>query len=132
MRAHQLNAQGVIVNTIMVASLDFMPGLVDASIGGQMGDRVVNGALVPMPPAPRVPQVVSLRQAKRALLQQGKYAAVEAVIDSLPSPQQEEARIDWTSASDVEYDSPMVAFMVQVLPLSESEKDDLFILAATL
>lgn len=33
MRAHVIE-NGVVVNTIMVESLDFMPGLVEANVGG--------------------------------------------------------------------------------------------------
>lgn len=47
MRAHQLDANGVIINTIVVDSLDVIPGLVDASIGGQIGDKIVGGVVVP-------------------------------------------------------------------------------------
>lgn len=47
MRAHVLNEQGEIVNTVEVASLDVIPGLVDASIGGQIGDSLVEGVVVP-------------------------------------------------------------------------------------
>lgn len=46
--AHVLDDNWKITNTIVVKSLDF-PGLrlVDASIGGNSGDRIVNGAVVP-------------------------------------------------------------------------------------
>jgi len=49
MNAHQLDDDGVIINTIVVESLDVFPSLVDASIGGQRGDSVVNGAVIPKP-----------------------------------------------------------------------------------
>jgi hypothetical protein len=51
MKAHQLDENGYIVNTIIVDSLDALPGLtlVDASIGGQIGDRIVDGLIVPQP-----------------------------------------------------------------------------------
>lgn len=48
MRAHVLN-NGVIANTIEVDSLGIIPGLVGASIGGTIGDSIVNGAVVPKP-----------------------------------------------------------------------------------
>lgn len=38
MRAHMLDAESIIINTIIVDSLDFMPGLIDASNGGEIGD----------------------------------------------------------------------------------------------
>lgn len=50
MRAHVLDQYGKIINTIVVKSLDFMPGLVDASIGGTIGDSVINGQLIPAQP----------------------------------------------------------------------------------
>jgi hypothetical protein len=58
MRAHVLSA-GVIVNTIEVDSLDAMPGLVDADIGGSIGDSIAGGVVVPKPG----PSIASLRAA---------------------------------------------------------------------
>lgn len=49
MNAHQLDAGSVIINTIVVESLDILPNLVDASIGGVIGDKIVGGVLVPKP-----------------------------------------------------------------------------------
>jgi hypothetical protein len=49
MRAHFVSDSGVIMNTIEVESLDFMPGLVDAAIGGTIGDSIINGMLVKAP-----------------------------------------------------------------------------------
>jgi hypothetical protein len=42
MRAHQIE-NGVVVNTIEVESLDFLPNLVDAENGGTIGDLYENG-----------------------------------------------------------------------------------------
>lgn len=50
MRAHLLDENGKITNTIDVPSLDFLPNLVDALIGGGIGDSVINGVLVPREP----------------------------------------------------------------------------------
>jgi hypothetical protein len=44
MRAHQIE-NGVVVNTIEVESLDFMPGLIEATQGG-IGDRYENGQFI--------------------------------------------------------------------------------------
>lgn len=49
MRAHVLSNIGEITNTIVVDDLDIIPGLVDASIGGTIGDSIINGAVVPKP-----------------------------------------------------------------------------------
>lgn len=51
MRAHQLDANGVIVNTIIVASLDDFPNVIDASIGGEVGDSIIEGVVMPRAPA---------------------------------------------------------------------------------
>lgn len=52
MRAHQLGANGEIINTVVVDSLDFLPGLVDAAIGGEIGDSVIDGVLHKKSPPP--------------------------------------------------------------------------------
>lgn len=64
MNAHQLDADGVILNTIVVDSLTVFPHLVSASIGGSIGDKVVNGAVVPKPTAaPTIGQYTAAIQA---------------------------------------------------------------------
>lgn len=45
MRAHIIE-NGVVVNTIIVDSLDVIPGLVDAEGGGSIGDHVIDGKFV--------------------------------------------------------------------------------------
>jgi hypothetical protein len=52
MNAHQLDANGVIINTIVVESLDFMPGLIEAT-GGGIGWTYANGVFT-APPEPEV------------------------------------------------------------------------------
>jgi len=47
MRAHKVDGSGLIINTIIVDSL--YGGLIDASIGGGIGDSIINGVLVPAP-----------------------------------------------------------------------------------
>jgi hypothetical protein len=84
----------------------------------------------PAPPA--VPQSVTMRQARLALLASGKYAGVDAAIDSLPSPQKEAARIEWDYASDVERNSPTVTMLGTALDLDDGALDALFTTAAGL
>ena len=55
MRAHIIE-NGIVVNTIEVQSLDVLPGLVDASIGGAIGDRYEDGNFVPPAPPPEPSQ----------------------------------------------------------------------------
>ena len=54
MNAHQLDANGVIINTIVVESLDFMPNLIEATEGG-IGWTYANGVFT----APTEPEVVA-------------------------------------------------------------------------
>lgn len=49
MNAHQLGANGVILNTIVVDSLNVFPNLIDASVGGTAGDTW-NGAAIVIKP----------------------------------------------------------------------------------
>jgi hypothetical protein len=51
MRAHIIK-NGVVVNTIEVESLDFMPGLIEATVGAP-GWTYANGVFTP-PPEPEV------------------------------------------------------------------------------
>lgn len=46
MNVHQLDAKGVILNTIVVDSLDVFPNLIDASLGGTAGDTWNGTAIV--------------------------------------------------------------------------------------
>lgn len=79
------------------------------------------------PPTP-VPQVVTMRQANRALLAAGLLDAVDAAIAQSPR----EARIDWERAQDVERSNPLVASLAASLGLSDAQLDELFVAAAAL
>lgn len=91
---------------------------------------VVDAGLPPAPP--RVPESVTMRQARLALLSAGKYQAVIDAIDALPSPQKEAAQIEWEFSSVVERYRPFVKMLGTAIELTEDEMDDLFIHAATL
>lgn len=81
---------------------------------------------------PAVPQEVSMRQARLALLARGVLGQVDAAIESLPSPRQDAARIEWDYSSVVARNSPLVVMMGAALELTDSELDQLFITAAEL
>lgn len=74
----------------------------------------------------RVPDRVTMRQARLALLRAGRLDAVTATIAALQSPQREAAQIEWEFAADVERASPVVAMIAANLPLSAAELDALF------
>lgn len=57
MRAHVIR-NDVVVDTIEVESLDFMPGLIDGSVGG-IGWRMVEGKLIEPAPTPQTPEEIN-------------------------------------------------------------------------
>ena len=85
-----------------------------------------------LPEPPYVPSVVSMRQARLALLGAGLLSSIDAAIDSLPSPQTEAARIEWEYATEVQRSSGVVPMMVAALGLDDAALDALFIEAAAL
>jgi hypothetical protein len=83
------------------------------------------------PPTP-VPEAVTMRQARLALLGAGLLSQVDAAIASLPSPQKEAAAIEWEYAQEVQRHNGLVPAMAQALGMTEAQLDDLFMQAATL
>ena len=84
---------------------------------------------VPVEP-PVVPEAITMRQARLALLAADLLDSVDAAISSLPSPQREAARIEWEYATEVRRDSPTMALIGAALGLTEEQIDALFIDAA--
>lgn len=80
----------------------------------------------------QVPVVVSMRQARLALLEIGKYSQVAAAIAMLPSPDKEKAEIEWQYSNEVQRHNSFVSLLGPGLGLTEQGIDDLFILAKTL
>lgn len=81
---------------------------------------------------PTIPSVVTMRQARLALLQQNLLQQVQFSIDSLPSPQKEAAQIEWDYSSEVHRDKPFVQLLGAALGLTKEQLDNLFTLASTL
>lgn len=71
MNAHQLDANGVVVNTIVVDALTDLPNLIDASHGGTIGDIYTNGKFTSPGPTPE--QV-------RAAFKAARTAAVASIV----------------------------------------------------
>lgn len=78
---------------------------------------------------PAVPKVITMRQARLALLDAGLLSQVSVAIASLPSPDKECAEIEWEYALVIERRSPLVDVIASLLPLSPAEVDALFISA---
>lgn len=94
---------------------------------------IVDGmSFVPPTDRPRVPDSITMRQARRCLRLHGLLDAVQPAIDSLPEPDRTDAQIDWDFSAAVERDRGFVLQVAQALGLSDQQLDDLFIEAATL
>lgn len=78
-----------------------------------------------------VPSPVTMRQAKLALFQAGKLAAVEEAIDAMDEPDRTVAGIEWREATEVKRDWPLVVSLTPLIG-TEEDVDNLFRLAATL
>lgn len=79
-----------------------------------------------------VPSVVTMRQARLALLQAGLLSVVEPTINSLPSPIKEMAQIEWEYSSEVRRDRTLVRMLAQALSLDSHALDQLFLTAIKL
>ncbi len=80
------------------------------------------------PSEPTIPTIVSMRQARLALLQAELLATVDAAI----AAGSEADQITWEYATEVDRNSPLVVNLSASLGLTEQQLDDLFTLAATL
>jgi len=75
---------------------------------------------------------VTMRQARLALLQSGLLAQVNAAVAAMPGVEGDAARIEWEFSGAVERNLPLVQSLATALGLTETQLDDLFMLAATL
>ena len=125
---------GKVVNVIEVDNLNILPNLVDGASGniGDSWDGEQFSASPPPPESTAVPQQVTMRQARLALLAAGKLDQVDAVINALPDDKKGVARIEWDYSSAVERGWPLVAALGQSLGLGDAALDQLFITAAGL
>jgi hypothetical protein len=84
--------------------------------------------LPPVVPEPVIPSVVSMRQARLALLQGGLLEAVNMAV----SVGGEADRITWEYATEVRREDALVQNLAVGLGLSEVQLDQLFTLASSL
>lgn len=83
-------------------------------------------------PPQAVPQSVTMRQARMALLQAGLLQTVNDAIAAMPGIEGDAARIEWEFSSEVHRDKALVQSLAPTLRMTDAELDDLFTLAATL
>ena len=127
MNAHQIQ-NGIVINTVVVESLDFLPNLIEATTGG-IG-WTWDGETFTAPPAPPtpIPQSVTMRQARLALLGAGLLDTVETAIAGAGPA----AKIEWDYATEVQRSAGLVPAMATALGLTDAQIDALFVTASTL
>ena len=79
-----------------------------------------------------VPEVVTMRQARLALLGAGLLAQVNTAVANMPGAEGDAARIEWEYAQEVRRDSPLVAGLSAALGLTDETLDNLYKVAAGL
>ena len=121
---HLLNSDGDI---ILTGNIYFDNGAYYSENGG-----VVDNGQFTLVDIPTVPTEVSMRQARLQLLAYGVLDQVQTVIDSMPSPDKEQAQINWDYAIAVYRTDPLVLAMQQALNLTDEQVDTLFIEASKL
>lgn len=131
MRAHVVE-NGVVINTVEVNQIE--AGMVAAQ-GNEGIGWLYDGqefSSPPPPPLPAIPQEVTMRQARLALLENNLLANVQPAINSLPEPDKTKAQIEWEYSNALQRSNPFVAVLGTALGLSSQDLDDLFIQASAL
>ena len=86
--------------------------------------------VAPSPVQLTTPASVTMRQCRLQLLATGKLNLVAAAIASLPSPQKEEAEIEWEYGAVVWRSSSLIAMLAPVLGWNTAEEIDAQFIAA--
>lgn len=96
-------------------------------VAGEDGRPVLQDA---PPPAPFVPDRVTMRQARLALLGAGLLDDVEAALAALEGTAGQAARIEWEYSQEVWRNKPFVQQVAGAIGMSDEQLDQLFITAA--
>jgi hypothetical protein len=108
--------------------------------GRELHARVVSGEfgpiapyVAPSPEPPAIPQSVTRRQARQALLLAGKLDLVQPAIDAIPNaPQRAMMQIEWDDSQDFERNRPSLIAIGGAIGLDAAGIDALFVQAAAL
>ncbi len=114
-----------------LAALGWLP-VIDAPEPAAVESLTVEPTRVLRHRARIVPDEVTMRQARLALLNAGLLDAAQGVIDALPMPQRWPAQIEWEYALSVRRDHPLIALMISEGLATEEQVDGLFVAAAGL
>lgn len=97
------------------------------------GWGVSNGDWKPPPPVSQVPDVVTRRQGRQALLLAGKLADVQPAINAISDPTQRGmAQIYWDDSQEFERQHPTLIALATQIGLTSADLDSLFITAKAL
>lgn len=126
--------ENAIVSNIIEADEAFASQIGAIPAGeGAIGDTYVDGQFTrPAPPPPEIPQTVTMRQCRIALLDAGLLDAVKSSIATMPGTDGERARIDWEYAQEVRRDWPLIGYMAGDLGLTDEQVDGLFMAASAI
>lgn len=99
----------------------------------QAGDTFDGQTYTRPEPVVIVPDAVTPRQAKLALLGADKLDAVDTALAAIPdATQRKAAQIEWDSAIEFRRAAPLIATLGGAIGLTEAQIDALFVQAATL
>lgn len=116
-----IDPNGVTQNIILVD----IDGAYPLQPGWTLGDPVTN----PLPdPTPGVPQAVSPRQLKLALLANGQLDQVNSFV----AAQSQEVQISWNDATEFERTNALLEQMAVAFGMTDAQMDALFQTAITL
>lgn len=134
-------ADGSVINvtldTIEHGVIEFSACATDTEeLGRTLHAAAVAGEFGPVagyvPPPAVVPDAVTMRQARLALLNAGLLTQVNDAIEGMTGAEGAAARIEWEYATSVQRDSPLVADLSASLALTAGQLDALFVAAAAL
>lgn len=103
-------------------------GTTEVDIDQAVADWEVEAGINTQP----VPQEVSMRQARLALLNAGLLSQVQQLLDGLTGVEGEAARIEWEFAGSVTRNSALIVSIGAQLSLTDAQIDDLFRAAAAI
>lgn len=99
----------------------------------EMTAEEIDAHLNPPPAPPPVPEQVSRAQGKAALIQAGMWGGVEAYVDSITDPtEQQLALVALNDTTHWQRSSPFLNAAADALGLSSEQLDDLFKQAAAI
>lgn len=97
-----------------------------------VGMILEDGVWISAPVIIPIPQEITMRQARLALLDIDLLANVQTAINTLPEPDKTKAQIEWEYSNALQRSNPFVTTLGTALGLSSDDIDNLFITASRL